>query len=287
MSKDWALTLDAGTAHGITTNACFDVYVAPREKAGSIGSLRAVESTACSSSMQRLTNSGLVLFCTSHAWALQTLVGDAPDVSVAVQLDDSLIDVFDRAARELAVPTPSHAVQLVEMDHPHELALTHHAGHVYFALADPLWRAQGLTRMAYSVPATGAAVYPILQYAADFFRLLRRSGRSGPDLARDVKVRMYALTPRAVPADTGGEFQGVDLVYERTEASHVNIAGVAVVPVEGETSCMYGFRLTSCHDTPLYAWVFTFDLEDLSIRAFFYKHSSTCRNAKLTVRLQD
>ncbi|KAI0030162.1 hypothetical protein K488DRAFT_54834, partial [Vararia minispora EC-137] len=263
MSADWGIGLDAGTANGVSKNARFDVYASPQETSRSIGSLLVTGVSVCSASMERLTSTGLALYCSPLAWAVQTHAGDAFDVPVAIQLDDSLVDILGHIAKEIAAPGNDRRLQLVDLHHHHELSMAYKDGRVVFQITDSFWRENGRSSLDYSVPATADAVYTVLQHAADFFFLLRNSHRY-PLLAPLVRVRVYQVEERAAASETSGEQWRGAAAFERI-GGHVNVSGIAVIPIDGHTSGKYGFRITSDHNAPLFVWVFLFDLDDLHI----------------------
>jgi hypothetical protein len=261
------ITLDAGEVQGITEGATFDVYASKDVSAEVVCRLTSGDSSASKTTMSMALSkeAGSI---PQPAWALQTRVGKGEDVAVFVPLQPDFLELFVHAVRKMEENRQDkRKIQFVESDKPHEIRVLLENGKAVFEITDKICVGAGVTRLLFPIAVKSDRIYSVLEHAADFFFHLRRSNKEAPLAPMVVlealelrpvflrKERSWVLVPKLIRAEDGEE--GED---------DLNQDGMVQHKFDGNKQ-PYGFRLVNGSDQSLYAWVFIFDMSDLSVRA--------------------
>ncbi|KAJ7653667.1 caspase domain-containing protein [Mycena polygramma] len=260
------LILDAGKAHGISAGARFDILATTDFNAPRLGSLVA------GSPREHRTPFDIDPKVTvkSFAWAVQTHIGEHVGIRVAFPVENAFLCTLIHLVKRTTEQRQGNLrnIQAVDMDEPHELAVSKDAfGMCAFEIGDPACTALGLRRIPYTVALDHEDVCPVLFAAAEFFYNLRRSNDS-KSLAKSVRLEAWRLEE------------------ERPTGENLNKDGVMEVCVMRDDMRRYGFNIVNDGPTPLYVWVFVFDMADLSVD-ILYSPSSAKRTNLLVAQEAD
>ncbi|SJL15635.1 uncharacterized protein ARMOST_19139 [Armillaria ostoyae] len=256
--------LHAGEAHGITRKAQFVVF-ADRSMTSALGTVIASNTAAFTSSCNfSPCGSETPLPLAAPGFALQTRIGEGQDVRLLIELDERLLDVWEKIAKEMQSDNEGkRGFRLVESrDDEPDLVITADGDDVHFEIMDKLCRQHGLTRMPFEVKIDdGDAIHRILQSSADFYWHLHRSSKGSP-LAGKVNLECMKLKESGEYTDDLEEVLTPD-----PNGDNLNVGGVIMVDVN--EGAIYGFRITNTTPVPLYVSMFYFDVSDLSISSYY------------------
>ncbi|KAK7460550.1 hypothetical protein VKT23_009270 [Stygiomarasmius scandens] len=239
-------TIEAGHVQGVTDGTRFAIYSEQDRSSPSIGELVSVRSNVYSSILEQINDTQNI---PSPAWALQTQVGDIVLVNVALALPD-LYDSIIKKVESLRRIAPILIKRHVEdEEHDYVFAVTKDTEKATFYLTDEICRKNKLTRLPHSEPLDVDRIHFIIIHAGEFFWALQHPSESNPQLLNDITLESYELIREGYRLKPTG--------------SDLNIGGQITV-LAGD-DIRYGFKVTSKHSRPLYAWLFSFNMSDLSI----------------------
>ncbi|SJL15631.1 uncharacterized protein ARMOST_19134 [Armillaria ostoyae] len=284
--------LEAGEAHGITKNAEFAVF-ADRSLTSALGTV-VVANTAAFSSSCNFTPRDDKTQRFTLGFALQTRVGEGQDVSLLIELDEKLLGVFEKIAKEMqSANEGKRGFRLVESrdDAPDLVVAAHGDRIVHFEIMDKFCRQRGLTHMPFhNVKIDDAeAIHRILRSSADFYWHLHRSSKRSPlagkvilecmklketgeytDDLEEVLMpdpnsdNLIVLTPGPTP---GPNSDNPNVLTPDPNRDKLNVEGVIMIDVDEDA--IYGFKITNKSSKPLYVSMFYFDISDLSINSYY------------------
>ncbi|KAF9070084.1 caspase domain-containing protein [Rhodocollybia butyracea] len=254
------LTLEGGEAHGITTGAEFALYEDDKMEK----SLGTVTVASCAAFSSVCVPKDLGPSLPTRAFAKLIRVGDCFDVRLLIPMHDDFLRPIRRVALEMesGEEGKKRFCMVDRMDESPDLIFTLENRHIYFEIGDRVCREYGVKRMSTSLPLpiqgpTMDTISRMLLSSADFYWHLRRSNRehilssSGKVTVNCVRL-IKSLDDTFIPDSQGADF---------------NVNGVIAVNVDERFE--YGFKINNKSNVPLYAALFFFDIDDLSITEFY------------------
>jgi hypothetical protein len=254
------IVLEAGAIQGITTSALFDFYTShdpdqPPEHRG----VKATEVTVDRAFFDLPALSGLP----KKGWAKQTMYNsdffDAPrqiivDPTEIISIEDSnqaANDMAQDSSRRRSLTSPHHDQQQL-------MLIKEPDGSIAFDLTDQVCLEFGLERLLYYVDANSdnERMCNIMNGATGFFHHLARSNPAHP-LRPAVQIEAHLLN------DDRPTGENLVMSDGRMVPKHVYDLPDPDQP-EVYHEC-YGFTITNKHSEALYAWIFAFNMNDLSI----------------------
>ena len=239
--------------------------------AESLGHLVTSEPNACFTVM-RVPDGTPTFAIPDSAWALQVSVGESADVAVHIPLENKFSRLYSRAVESMSSDGTRQRIRLVEASQSYELALctettTEGGEEVFFDITDPICLSKGFKRLPKSIPFDVDHIYAVLECAADFFWDLRRSRRS-PKTVKLSGLASY-ITFEAWQISESDTIDDYGPNYKPTGEKLNDDAGYVQIPItDNYSDSKYGFRLTSTYPYPLYVWLFSFNISELSVGAF-------------------
>ena len=186
-----------------------------------------------------------------------TRVGVSSDVAIYIPPEQDFLPIHEEISK--VRPEYKRTITVAEEGDSYELAIFKDAnGTTGYEITDLTCIQMGLARLPYSTPLTASAVYPVLSAAADFFFHLRRSNKERL-LANDITVSAYKVKRGYALGSLVLEQHGEDL----------NDGGTVQIKIKKYVKEKYGITVRSKHETPLYVWVFIFNMSDFSICVSF------------------
>ncbi|KAK0471053.1 caspase domain-containing protein [Armillaria novae-zelandiae] len=257
--------LEAGEAHGITTNAEFVVFTDRSMTSTALGSVIAVETTDFTTTCRfSVAVDQTQPFILAHpGYALQTRVGNGQDFCLFIEADEKLLDIFKRIAAEMrSDQAGKRGFRLAENRDDADLVVAADGDLVHFEIMNQLCRKHGLARMPFEVKIDDLdAIRGILHSSADFYWYLHRSSERAP-LSRKVKVECTKLT------ETGEYTDDLEEILE-PDPNGDNLNNEDVIFIDVDEEAIYGFKIFNTESVPLYVSMFYFDVSDLSISTLF------------------
>ncbi|KAK0440552.1 caspase domain-containing protein [Armillaria borealis] len=256
--------LEAGEAHGITRKAQFVVF-ADRSMTSALGAV-IVSNTAAFTSSCNFSPCGneTPLPLAAPGFALQTRVGEGQDVRLLIELDERLLGVWEKIAKEMQSDNEGkRGFRPVESrDDEPDLVIAADGDLVHFEIMDELCRQHELTRMPFEVKNDDSdTIRRILRSSADFYWHLHRSSQGSP-LAGKVKLECMKLKESGEYTD---DLEAV--LMPDPNGENLNVGGMIKVDVDEDA--IYGFKITNTTPVPLYVSMFYFDISDLSISSYY------------------
>lgn len=258
-AADGTLTLEAGEVQGITKGASFNVYDATNVKARLLCSVVADKVLTCST-LVHVNETGNAASSTvpMAGWALQTHTGEDANVCIAFPNRDAFPGISECVEKEMGHhgrPT----IRFVEGGQTHELMVVAEGERAVFDITDETCCSNGLRRLPCSVPSNINSIYSILEHATHFFWHLRRS-KEMSRIASSVTVEAKQLTNL-----DPGENAGISTLVPTGIDMNVN----SVIRMTSAETGRLGFTIKSAYPFPLYVWLFSFNMSELSIGVSF------------------
>jgi hypothetical protein len=246
-----------------------------------LGQFRAEQVMACRTKISPVSTLGAGSHHhDSSAWALQTSLGEyVAAVTISIPADNQFLPIILQIMAEMRAKRPGKRdIKLADKGtRGVELALSKDpSGEVAFDLSDPICLQYGLEHLPYRIsmiPDT-SDLYLVLAATADFFFLLRHSKRGL--LSKHIKIEAYRLEEH-FPEEPGASdlYSGLGAVM-RPDGDDLNVGGVMIANAydkSEEDDCIdpehYGFKIVSTYNSPLYVWIFAFEMNTLSISSYF------------------
>ncbi|KAL0954613.1 hypothetical protein HGRIS_003573 [Hohenbuehelia grisea] len=275
-----SIKLEAGQVQGVTEGAIFEVYGTEKPDADLVCTITVEKATDCESVMAGPRDK-----MSKISWALQVRAGS--DAAVDIALDDSadLQPIRDSVARAMEPGSGKCIPRLVGPDHQHEVAIFTRDGNAYFKITDPICVSKKFDLLPRHIPVNATerlCAFP--QFAASFFYHLRRPYPT-ERLSQYVTVEAFELE------DTGGATLNPKRVNGQTQnLIREGIMEVTMDPQDAPASArdgdspeeefcsdddeesagkLYGFKISSSFEQPLYIWIFSFDVGSLEIRSLY------------------
>ncbi|KAG6906653.1 hypothetical protein DXG01_012739 [Tephrocybe rancida] len=267
-------TLEVGQAHGITKGAEFAVC-SDQGMASALGSVITFDVSPFTS---RCSIHGDITFALLRpAYAIQTCVGERPDIRLLIEQSEGFLDLFKRLNEEMQRPYADPSKRFFRLvENPFEqpdLVIGTPDGLVQFEVQDPVCSQYGYTHMPFNNirPDESAYLLSILRSAADFYWHLRNSKKDS-SLTENVHIECLQL-------ESSGELtDDLDEIFvPKQDGTNLVIGGLIFIDIDD--SALYGYRILNESETPLYVALFYFDISDLSISQ--YHLSGAFANGKL------
>jgi len=255
--SDKGYVMDAGTAHGVTEGAIFEVYKDKRinSTAVPLGTMKA-SAPGPFSTILNLSPTSRYFPIKSQAFALQIRAGRQEDLALYVPLDQNLLSVFEAIAAEMQVNAQRQINLLSHEDLKRgkkpDLGIAFENGRIVFDIKDPNVTVHGLHRMPHRIRPILAHVSPVISAAAHYYWHLRRVGHA-ESIQDAVDIEFTKLSN--------------DDARKRTP-SGPNLIDAGVVDLVVDEDDIFGIKITNNGDVPLYASVFYFDNSDFSISKY-------------------
>jgi hypothetical protein len=264
-----SVILQAGQVHGIPRGACFAIFETIDVDVPALGELVAERIHAYTTILRPVPSQKQVPSTfPPFAYALQTSAGNGdPHVSILVSSEDKLL-----CSNILHGIKKDHADLRIETvddkTAPHDLVLIRENNRHFFEIEDMTCNSNGLRRLPLSirVDTSGSDLLCVCAGAGHFFRFLQHSNNITSEFSSKVSIEAHLLRedlqpwseyPTLLPAGNNLNDGGQMTV----EAS---ISG------QYDYACKYyGLKIINHWDKPLYLWIFTFEMNDLSIREQF------------------
>ncbi|KAG6915810.1 hypothetical protein DXG01_009684 [Tephrocybe rancida] len=250
--------LYAGEARGVAKNAEFTIY-SDRRRSTAIGSVAAISIAPFESYCTPLSTLPIPL--PQPAYAVQTGIGDRQHIPLFIKPSDALCEEMRRQDSE----KHERSFRLVESPEQAELCIRTQGGLVGFEIMDQMCRRHGLTRMAFDNVRVDDLdhLFAILNKAANFYRHLRLSNNNKQDsLAQKVDLECFELNSETTDVD------GAITHYANPRRNGQILITDGVFKLKASSSDYeptYGYKVTNKSNLPLYAALFHFDPNDLSI----------------------
>ncbi|KDR74092.1 hypothetical protein GALMADRAFT_141828 [Galerina marginata CBS 339.88] len=260
------LILEAGSAHGVTVGAEFTAFLRSDTALRQQTAVVSVERTMAFTSVLRIPP-GFTF--TEESIAVQTRAGRKEDLRLYVNPGDKFRDLF-KVACESTENSQYCLDNITIVGHPNDAHLSARCEKkVIFEMKDERATSFGFKRQFDAVDVDTVA--SVLGAACHFYRTLNREN-NGPGVARCIQVQFYELQ-----GFDGFEFRPDNTLSPIEPDLYRN--GVVDLVVD-ETACApYGLKITNNSMLDLYAYLFYFDLTDLSI-ASYYETPAACGNYK-------
>ncbi|KDR77067.1 hypothetical protein GALMADRAFT_246249 [Galerina marginata CBS 339.88] len=242
--------LQAGQVQGVVNGSLFSIFSTEDMSSGPLGSLVAHDVRPLSTIMHRLSDAAIFRI-PSPAWALQTHTGDGAKVNILIPAEEDFLPVI-QSIREAGNRT---MIRLVE-DQSHEIAVVQTGGGASFVLIDKICCENNIRCLPFSASLDTDEIFSILSHAALFFWDLRRLGKRSTPL---VSLEAYQIIVDASldPLHAGSIF--------KTVGDNLNDGKVIKVSLRGGAETKYGFKLKNPGSQPLYVWLFSFNMANLSV----------------------
>ena len=282
-APDGAFTINAGEAWGITKGTRFNIYATANVNTELLCSVVANEVLPYSTKAEKDTvdetgdGAGSIPLA---GWALQTDVGGDANVCVAVLVRDMLPRVSERVKEAGRHGRPM--IQLVEEAGIHvELMVVEEEG---MAVFDITWQASSNDiahpRLPYTAPIDDIdQICLILENAAEFLWHLRRSSKTSGEKAPPITIKAWKLTNSDTCENTGMSTlvsTGDNLIVD---------APIQITIGEGIDTRL-GITITNTCSVPLYVWLFSFNMSNLSIGVSFMLKSGPPLKSKSSLARQ-
>jgi hypothetical protein len=264
---DGQYVLEAGSAHGITSGARFDVYASDKITSEDVplGSLRSQTVHAFTTEMLLGSPSSTPFVIPGYVGrALQITAGEEESLRLHVPLEEDYRTVFAALALELSRrQAGQRAILFVDKDSA-DLSIALNDKHEFeFLVTSDLITGYGLRRLYYTVERDINKIYPIIKGAAHYYWHLRRSPEKNT-LRKKVDIEFNRLEPT-------GEFD--DELEDILEPAGENLIQNGVVDIEADKITPYGLTIRNKVNVPLYIALFFFDNSDLSIGKLLYRNT--------------
>ncbi|KAG6914881.1 hypothetical protein DXG01_014760 [Tephrocybe rancida] len=252
--------LQAGEAHGVTKGAKFAIYP-DRAITPALGSVVTFDTTPFSCRCSVVGDTSFAL--SQNAYAIQTRVGERPDIRLFIEPNDAFLDLFRRLGEEMqrSHADPSkRSFYLVDDAHEQpDIIIRTHGGLVQFEVKDLISRQYGFTHMPFNNirPNESGHILSILRSAADFYRHLHQSNKDS-SLTQKVHVECLKLEPSGELTD-----DLLEIFVPKQNTKNLIIGGTIFIDVDD--SAVYGYRISNASETPLFVALFYFDISDLSV----------------------
>ncbi|KZV70057.1 hypothetical protein PENSPDRAFT_607783 [Peniophora sp. CONT] len=273
-------TLNAGSAHGITSGAQFAIYPSHDFESQDIPLATMIADTVGAFSTGLFFVADGVEDLPTPCFALQTLVGKANALRLYMPQSANAGSVLRDLKAEL--DDVDYPVVLREDETQTDLSVYEHVGRVEYFINDPLIKSFGLQKLFNTTGAETRYIHPILRSATHFFWHFNRS----PDVSalRDsLHVQVHVLQ-----RDDEAELDLYLRPPYRTHGENLNRDGIVDVVADDVTA--YGVTVESDFTVPLHVWAFYFDCSDLSISDYYQPPAFGVRgeaplpaNGKLTI----
>jgi hypothetical protein len=255
--QDDVVIVEAGELHGVNKDAVFDLYA--RLHLDQAPLLRGLKSERLNAGHTMLRLPPATTLTTTEGWALQTSSSTAARASVVVDLsyDNWSPTTVSQSLCDFDADHAGRVRLALVCDDRQQLLITKDAGEkLTFDLTDEVCRGVGVERLRHSMRSDSDRLHETLAAASEFFHYLGYSNPQRP-LHDFVQVEMHLLKYLdGAPAPVGENL----LVDGRTFVPN----HVYDMEDPGPHEC-YGLRVTNNYSEPLYAWIFAFNMNDLSI----------------------
>ncbi|KIY72175.1 hypothetical protein CYLTODRAFT_418152 [Cylindrobasidium torrendii FP15055 ss-10] len=254
------LLLEAGEAQGIAPGAKFNLYKSRNVDAPVYATVHVKGPPRACTSVLEYSAPPTDPTPSPTLWALQTYIGDnVQHISVALPLDPKFVPLIRKVVRDMNEQRPTKRnITLVDLNEPHTLSLRYDPSFdsVFFDINDTQVVSLGVRSIVSSVEIDDGLedrMLLVLSSAADFFYHLNRSHmKDEPNrLSKKVTLEAHVLDDSGEPAPGPG----------------LNIRDGTLQVAEDDA--VYGFNIINKSDTPLYAWIFLFEMSDLSISLLY------------------
>jgi hypothetical protein len=248
--SDKGYVIDAGTAHGITEGAIFEVCKDIHIDSPTLGTMKASAPDPFSTVLD-FSPTGCPFPIEGQVFALQIRAGEQENLALYVPLDQELLTVFEKIAtgvnaqRQINILSDEDLKQGKKPD----LGIAFENDHIVFDIEDPNVTAHGVHRTPHRVCPIVEHVSPVITAAAHYYWHLRRVSHAS-FIQRVVEVEFTRLSEHSA--------------LTRKPCGPNLIKGGVVDFVVDENN-HYGMKITNNGDAPLYASVFYFDNSDFGI----------------------
>ncbi|KAG6816336.1 hypothetical protein H0H87_006885 [Tephrocybe sp. NHM501043] len=249
-------TLQAGEAHGVAKGALFDVY-SDRLATCALGSVVTIQTNPVTS--QCSVYSDTLLALSQPSYAIQSCVGEGPNVRLFIEPNDELRDLFTLLGEH---DTTSHerSFHLVNDWGQPDLVIRTDKGQAQIEIKDPICCQYGLRKMPFDDvrAADSHFLFSILRSAAHFYWYLHYPNDGCP-LAQKVHIECLEVEP------SGGLTDNLEQIFLPIQNSQNLLSGNIIFIDVDNYAAIYGYAIHNTSETPLYAALFYFDISDLSI----------------------
>jgi hypothetical protein len=247
--SDKGYVMDAGTAHGITEGATFEVYKDIHIDLPTLGTMKA-STPGPFSTVLDFSSTDRPFPIEDQVFALQIRAGEQENLALYVPLDQELLAVFEKIATEVNAQRQINILsdEDLKQGKKPDLGIAFENGHIVFDIKDPNVTVHGLHRTPHRVCPIIEDVSPVITAAAHYYWHLRRVSHAN-FIRRVVEVEFTRLSE--------------DSALTRKPCGP-NLIKDGVVDFVDENN-LYGVKITNHGDAPLYASVFYFDNSDFSI----------------------
>ncbi|KAF5338125.1 hypothetical protein D9758_015374 [Tetrapyrgos nigripes] len=279
-SSHETFTIDTGEAQGVTEAARFAIYPSPDMNSHVITYLVAEKVSAYSTILRWSSATDAKPPIPPSAWAVQTHAGKDVNIPVAFMFEKTspavfqhIIDILNQNPGRKVIPASPEVAELVVIEE---------SGRAVFHLTDHICCQSKLRCLPSSVSFNAENIYAILKHVAEFFWALRHSKKlvrtpSSPHSSLQLCVRIEAWKLTVKYAESRPHLTPT--------GENLNVCGVIQIPiVDGAPPARYGFKIISTHNRPLYVWVFSFNMSDLSIHIIYHPNFSKTADPCLSPR---
>ncbi|KAL0066448.1 hypothetical protein AAF712_006490 [Marasmius tenuissimus] len=265
--ENYDFVVGAGEAHGVMKGAEFAVYSDQKMK-HLVGRVRAVRIDVFIAGCLSLDGSELQI--PQPAYAILTRLGEQQDLRLYVEPRDEFLPLFVRITKEMEQPSEDRSKRSFRLlNSPEEgcdLALTlKDDGCIQFNITDPTCLRYGLRTMPVNDISTDDPdhLINILRSAADFYWNLHHSKKEGTSVKGEAGRPSIELECLKVVDDP----RKYNTYKPEQGEENLNVQGTIYVDVS--EGAMYGFRIKNKSDTPLYAALLYFDINDCSVESYY------------------
>jgi hypothetical protein len=250
--------ISGGTARGIDIGDEFTLYrkLDSTQKSSPLGTFVVSAAGPFESTIKPLRIVRFKDF--ESALALQTRVGTQQDLRVYIPENKTLTKLFNPLDKEFLPPDRPRILRVGKEEA--ELGIEMNNQRVVFEVLDKHVTKFGLRRIPFSIKADMGALSYILDSAARFHWHLRRTDRDESiKLSDHVQLELREVVKREANLD--------DLTWV-VEPVGNNLVHDGVINVVEDPKTMYGIKIQNDSALPLYAALFYFNVNDLSIGGY-------------------